>query len=75
MKLPNRERAVVDEAKLTDYCLNPDHLHGKHKARVFSSALGLEAKDAEQLRDALMAVARDKDAEFGKRIPSDSDMC
>lgn len=26
--------------KLTGYCLNPEHPRGKHKARVFASALG-----------------------------------
>ena len=39
--LPNPDRAVVDLAKLRDYCLNPQHEEGKHKARVFASALGL----------------------------------
>lgn len=41
MRLPNPERAVVEIAKLTDYCLNPMHEDGKHKARVFAAALGL----------------------------------
>lgn len=31
---------MVDIAKLRDYCLNPLHDEGKHKARVFASALG-----------------------------------
>ena len=34
MKPPNGERAIVDIAKLTDYCLNPEHARGKHKARI-----------------------------------------
>ena len=50
MKLPNAERAVVDIEKLRDYCLNPAHPEGKHKARVFLAALGLKAEDAERLR-------------------------
>ncbi len=41
MKLPNGERAVVDIIKLQDYCLNPAHPRGQHKARVFAAALGL----------------------------------
>ncbi len=45
MKLPNGERAVVDVAKLTQYCLNPQHVDGKHKARVFAAALGLKQLD------------------------------
>ncbi len=34
MKLPNAENAVVEIAKLRDYCLSEDHLRGRHKARV-----------------------------------------
>lgn len=57
MLLPNGERAVVDIAKLFDYCLNPDHEDGKHKARVFSAALGLNRGDAPWLRDRLLEAA------------------
>ena len=34
MNLPKPELAVVEIAKLRDYCLNPDHLRGRHKARA-----------------------------------------
>jgi len=54
MRLPNPERAVVDIAKLADYCLNPKHEDGKHKARVFAAALGLGQKDREWLRNRLL---------------------
>ena len=73
MKLPNSEHAVVDIAKLRDYCLSPDHPRGKHKARVFAAALGLTADDAEELQDALLQAAEAEDAtladqdEFGQR--------
>jgi hypothetical protein len=40
MKLPNAAQALVDLAKLRDYCLNPAHPRGRHKARVFATALG-----------------------------------
>jgi hypothetical protein len=43
VKLPNAERAIVNIAKLRDYCLNPEHEHGSHKARVFAAKLGLTA--------------------------------
>ena len=62
MKLPNPERAVVDIAKLRAYCLNPQHPRGRHKARVFASALGLTADDAEELRTALLAAAKAAEA-------------
>lgn len=80
MKLPNSERAVVDIRKLRDYCLNPEHRRGRHKARVFAVALGLTADDAEELRDALLAAARGDDAipaeldNYGQRYVLDFDM-
>ena len=43
MKMPGSEAAIVDLAKLTGYCLNPEHPRGKHKARVFAAARELPA--------------------------------
>jgi hypothetical protein len=60
--LPNVDRAVVDIAKLRDYCLNPDHEDGKHKARVFASALGLRQGDADWLRVRLLEAAAHEQA-------------
>ena len=54
MKLPNAENAVVDIAKLRDYCLNPNHPEGKHKARVFQRKLGITRDDAEELRRTIL---------------------
>jgi hypothetical protein len=67
MILPSAERAVVDIAKLRDYCLNPDHLRGRHKARVFARVLGVTAEQAEDLREALLAAARTGHATAGDR--------
>ncbi len=39
--LPFAERAFADERKLLDYCPNPDHSIGKHKAHVFASVFGI----------------------------------
>ena len=50
MLIPNAENAVVDIRKLRDYCLNPEHDDGKHKARLFSSILGMTPDNAEKLR-------------------------
>lgn len=55
-KLPHPERAIVPIDKILDYCLNPEHPDGKHKARVFKSALNLGIEDAETLRRALLGV-------------------
>ena len=58
MRLPNGGHAVVEIKKLQDYCLSKAHPHGRHKARVFESALGLTAGHAEVLREALLYAAR-----------------
>lgn len=73
MKLPNADRAIVDLDKLTDYCLNPDHPRGRHKARVFQSALGIGREDADALRIQILAAAAtaeahsEKSDEYGQR--------
>src|ERR1041384_4713688 len=56
--LPNREQAVVAIEKLTGYCLDPTHLRGQHKAKVFRAALGITVADVAVLRDALLLAAR-----------------
>jgi hypothetical protein len=65
MKLPNGERAIVSIEKLRDYCLNPTHRVGGHKAHVFESVLGLTATHAEALRQRLLSVAQTGDAVLG----------
>lgn len=78
MKLPNAEHAFVDVRKLTDYCLNPEHPRGRHKARVFAAALGITRDRAEDLQDALLLAARTEDArtvekdEYGERYVVES---
>ena len=57
MKLPNGARAVVDIEKLRGYCLSTRHPEGRHKARVFLSALGIASTDAERLREILLSAA------------------
>ena len=41
MKLPHGDKVIIDQRKVVDYCLSPDHDDGKHKARLFEN-LGLE---------------------------------
>ena len=70
----------LSRSKLRDYCLDPHHPRGRHKARVFLSALGLEQSDADFLRAALIEAAREEDAvpgeadEYGKRYTVDFPM-
>ena len=66
MLLPNGKLAIVDIRKLRDYCLNPDHPRGSAKARVFASALGITAKDADKLRARLLEIAVSEDAVVGE---------
>lgn len=59
MKLPNPNRAIVDVSKLRNYCLNPEHPRGRHKARVFAASLGWTQDKATELRQALLSAAAD----------------
>ncbi|MFB9266899.1 DUF6883 domain-containing protein [Bradyrhizobium erythrophlei] len=61
-RLPNGDQAILDLRKIEDYCLNPSHPRGRHKARVFREALGLQWSDASWLRNALLEAARSGEA-------------
>ena len=81
MRLPNAEHAIVDIRKLRDYCLNPDHPEGRHKARVFRAALGITQADAMLLQRALHDSASQSDAavelgedRYGTRYSLDFEM-
>ena len=80
VKLPNPGNAVVEIQKLSGYCLSPEHPRGKHKARVFVSALGLTAEDSEELRQALFSAVVSEEAapteedEYGQRYMLDFGM-
>jgi hypothetical protein len=62
VKLPNGDRADLG-TKLEDYVLNPQHRKGRHKARVFSSVLGITRGNKQILANALLkAAANSRDA-------------
>ena len=67
MKLPNPEDAIVDEQKLSGYSLNPNHADGRHKARVFKSALNLDISNIAELKAALLEAVKIYDATPDKR--------
>ncbi len=77
MPIPNAEFAVVDLRKLTEYCLSTTHAVGKHKAKVFRSALGITSADAAILRQWLLeavvieGASLDRIDEFGERYELD----
>lgn len=62
-RLPNGDKAILDMRKLEDYCLSPSHPRGRHKARVFRHALGLQQGDATWLRAELLKAAVSGDAD------------
>ena len=68
MKLPNVEHAVIEIEKLRDYCLSTSHPRGRHKARVFSTALGMTANDSEELRDSILSAIVSEEA-----LPTEQD--
>src|SRR5436305_11503687 len=54
MRLPRAEQARIPTEKLVRYALDPNHARGRHKARVFASALGIEASDWRYLHDQIL---------------------
>ena len=64
--MPNAENAAVDIRKLKDYCLNPHHEFGKHKAYIFEKALYLTVADAEELRAELLFAVKNSEARTGR---------
>ena len=62
MKIPNYERAVIAQEKLTDYLLNLDHKRGGTKARLLAQ-FGYTVDNWEQLAVDLRAnLAAEVDA-------------
>jgi hypothetical protein len=66
MRIPGADRAIVEEAKLVDYCLNNAHPRGRHKARVFRSRLNIGPENFAILQDALLLAAQTPDAAPGE---------
>ena len=80
MKLPNPENTLIDERKLKGYCLDINHNDGRHKARVFKSALDLDINDLEELKTTLLQAVKNYDAipdetnEYGQKYIIDFPM-
>ncbi len=53
--LSNAVIAVIEPEKFTSYCLDQDNEDGRHKARVFQSALGFDKSNA---IDLIVAIQR-----------------
>jgi uncharacterized protein DUF6883 len=67
MRIPNAEEAEVDIRKLRDYCLDPEHPEGKHKAQLFAATFGISANDADELREILLRSVKAQEAKLGRR--------
>jgi hypothetical protein len=57
VKLPNGDRAFIDERKLTAYVLNGTHHEGQHKAILFRAVTRFGADDGEALANWLRDLA------------------
>jgi hypothetical protein len=66
MKLPNSDQAILGD-KLERYCLNSQHLQGKHKALLFQKRLGITLENKEILEQALLKAALESDAVIYKQ--------
>jgi hypothetical protein len=53
--LPNYESAEILRSKIEGYALNPTNDEGRHKARVFKSALGFDQSTWELLKQKILS--------------------
>ena len=65
--IPHAESAIIDSRKLTEYALNPNHEVGKHKAKVFESALGYNQSNADELILKIKQGLKENPAQLGKK--------
>ncbi|MGD1851303.1 MAG: DUF6883 domain-containing protein [Cyanophyceae cyanobacterium] len=51
-EIPGGDRAQRSN-KIDDYCLNPNHRKGQHKARLFQKRLGITQENTQRLKYAI----------------------
>ena len=66
-RLPNFENARIDSMKFYGYSLNPNHVTGGNKARVFERALGYNQSNADQLISQIRRNLPNNNAVIGLR--------
>ena len=66
MQLPHGDAAIIDQRKIADDCLSPNHDDDKHTARLFQDVLGLTRDCATVPLDALRETARGGEAVSGR---------
>ena len=76
-RLPQGDEAILDIRKIEDYCLSPSHPRGRHKARVFQSALNVSIRNVAELEMRIReAIAEEEcmqgqNESFGERYTLD----
>ena len=79
MRLPNASQALVEQAKIVEYLLNPAHRYGASKARFFAQ-FGFRPEDWAVLAVALREhgrqneVTRLRETGFGPRYEVDGEL-
>lgn len=68
MRMPNADRAVVEEAKVSDYLLSAANPRARGKPAFFH-ALGFGFENRKLLRQELLHIAQSDDAEEGQSSP------
>lgn len=69
MLLPRGEQAVVEDAKLLDYVLNPQHPIGRHHAMRFDALLGITRQNYQMLKEQLLRAATGVEVGAGRPSP------
>jgi len=70
-------QVIIDPRKLTEYALNPEAPHGRHKALVFARVLGYTLENYEPLLQQIELLALEAEVqlhshdEFGQRYTAD----
>jgi hypothetical protein len=67
--LPEGEQAVVEDTKLLDYVLNPEHPIGRHHAMLFETLRGITRQNYEVLKAQLLRAASSVEVDAGKPSP------
>lgn len=72
MKMPNNDKAIVVDKKITDYLLSDSHDIGKHKAEFFKR-FGFDISDVDTFKNSLIQhsiereIEKTKNSEYGNK--------
>jgi len=71
-RVPGAEDAIIEDRKLLEYVLNPEHPIGRQKA-LFFEAIGYERGDYEDLRSGILDALPLVPGSFVRTNPDDAD--